>query len=57
MLNVTILSQQGQKKEALATSTSALVLYQLFEQILYIPLIVFSFLHQPKIRDLLKNHK
>ena len=47
MLNVTISSQQGQKKEALATSTSALVLYQLFEQILYIPLIVFSFLHQP----------
>ena len=29
------------KKEALATTTSALILHQLFEQILYIPLIVF----------------
>ena len=35
------------KKEAPATTTSALFLHQLFEQILYIPLIVFSFLHQP----------
>ena len=35
------------KKEAPATTTSALVLHPLFEQILYIPLIVFSFLHQP----------
>ena len=35
------------KKEAPATTTSALVLHQLFEQILYIHLIVFSFLHQP----------
>ena len=35
------------KKEAPATTTSALILHQLFEQILYIPLIVFSFLHQP----------
>ena len=35
------------KKEALATTTSALVLHQLFEQILYIPLVVFSFPHQP----------
>lgn len=35
------------KKEAPATTTSASFLHQLFEQILYIPLIVFSFLHQP----------
>ena len=35
------------KKEAPATTTSALILHQLFEQILYIPLVVFSFLHQP----------
>ena len=35
------------KKEAPATTTSALILHQLFEQILYIPLIVFNFLHQP----------
>ena len=35
------------KKEAPATTTSALVLHQLFEQILYIPLVVFNFLHQP----------
>ena len=35
------------KKETLATTTSALMLHQLFEQILYIPLIVFSFLQQP----------
>ena len=35
------------KKEAPATTTSALFLHQLFEQILYIPLNVFSFLHQP----------
>lgn len=35
------------KKEAPATTTSALFLHQLFEQILYIPLIVFNFLHQP----------
>ena len=35
------------KKEAPATTTSALGLHQLFEQILYVPLIVFSFLHQP----------
>ena len=34
-------------KEALATTTSALVLHQLFEQILYIPLIVFRLLYQP----------
>ena len=35
------------KKEAPVSTTSALILHQLFEQILYIPLIVFSFLHQP----------
>ena len=35
------------KKEAPATTTSALILHQLFEQIFYVPLIVFSFLHQP----------
>jgi len=35
------------KKEAPATTTSALIFHQLFEQILYIPLIVFSFPHQP----------
>lgn len=35
------------KKEALATMTSASFLHQLFGQILYILLIEFSFLHQP----------
>ena len=35
------------KKEALATTTSTLILHPLFEQILYIPLVVFNFLHQP----------
>jgi hypothetical protein len=35
------------KKETPATTTSALILHQLFEQILYIPLIVFSFLQIP----------
>lgn len=35
------------KKEAPATTTSALFLHQLFEQILYIPLVVFNFPYQP----------
>lgn len=46
MRSVTALSYKG-KKEAPVSTTSDLILHQLFEQILYIPLIVFIFLHQP----------
>ena len=43
---VTVLSQRGQKRSA-CHYDKRLDLHPLFEQILYIPLIVFSFLHQP----------
>lgn len=46
MRGITVLSQRGQKRSA-CHYDKRLDLHQLFEQILYIPLIVFSFLHQP----------
>ena len=46
MRGITVLSQRGQKRSA-CHYDKRLDLHQLFEQILYIPLIVFSFPHQP----------